>query len=253
MTEVADQRVAGAHGADAPHPGAPGDAVADAPRATALADAVPVDAESAFADAVSLLRGVASGALAEDRVIRLYTPAPTLALSRWESLQPGYPAAAAAAGAHGFAPAIRPSGGRAAAYDESCIAFDLVVREREAIDPRPLFVGTSSRLAEALRSLGVDARVGPVTGEYCPGEFSVNARGRTKLIGTSQRAVRGARLLSGVLPLGGVAQFLPVLDAANAALGLEWDPATFGTLADEATGFTRTEVTALLRAALDGE
>ncbi|GAB3602974.1 lipoate--protein ligase family protein [Microbacterium aureliae] len=211
----------------------------------------PVDAETAFAEAVALLRGVASGAIDEDRVLRLYTPAPTLALSRWESLQPGYEAAVAAAERHGFTAAIRPTGGRAAAYDESCIGFDLVVREREAIDPRPLFVGTSTRLADGLRSLGVDARVGPVPGEYCPGEFSVNARGAVKLIGTSQRAVRGARLLSGILPLAGVSQFLPILTEANAALGLDWDPATFGTLADEASGFTRAEVTGILRHALE--
>jgi len=37
-------------------------------------------------------------------------------------------------------------------------------------------------MAAAFRRLGVDARVGEVSGEYCPGAHSVNARGATKLI-----------------------------------------------------------------------
>ena len=32
-------------------------------------------------------------------------------------------------------------------------------------------------IASALRGLGVDAHVGAVPGEYCPGDHSVNARG----------------------------------------------------------------------------
>ncbi len=58
------------------------------------------------------------------------------------------------------------------------------------------------RLAGALRGLGVDARVGEVPGEYCPGAYSVNARGRVKLIGTAQRLVRGAALLGASVVVG---------------------------------------------------
>lgn len=214
--------------------------------------AAPVPARRAFDDSMVRLRAVASGERAEGRSLRVHTPAPTLALSRWESRQPGFADAERCALEHGFATAIRPTGGRAAAYDETCLVFDLVVREEGGLDPRPLFAGTSERLAAELQALGVDARVGEIPGEYCPGEFSVNARGLVKMIGTSQRAVRGARLLSGVIALGGVDHLLPVLSHANEALGLEWDPSTFGGLEAEVGVVDRRQVTNALIAALMG-
>lgn len=212
--------------------------------------AVPLDAETAFAQSVVLLRAVGSRERDDERVLRIHTPLPTLAMSRWESRQPGYEAASAAARRLGFAPAIRPTGGRAAAYDETCLVFDLVVREGEGIDPQPLFASTSARLADQLAALGVDARVGAVPGEYCPGEYSINARGAVKLIGTSQRSVRGARLLSGVIALSATDHLLPVLSAANSALGLDWDPSTFGGLAGEIGPVDRQIVVDALVAAL---
>ncbi|QMU96189.1 lipoate--protein ligase family protein [Microbacterium esteraromaticum] len=210
----------------------------------------PLAAEETFEHSAVLLRAIGSRERADERVLRIHTPLPTLAMSRWESRQSGFAAASESALRFGFAPAIRPTGGRAAAYDESCLVFDLVVREEEGIDPQPLFASTSARLAAELAALGVDARVGAVAGEYCPGEYSINARGAVKLIGTSQRAVRGARLLSGVIALGSTEHLIPVLDAANAALGLDWDPSTLGGLASEIGRVGRQMVVDALIAAL---
>ena len=209
------------------------------------------DAATDLERSVELLRAVADGTIAQHRVVRVYTPVPTVAMSRRESRLPGFEVARAAAVERGFAPAIRPTGGRAVAYDESCIVFDVVAREAEgSIDQARFFREVGDALAGSLRGLGVDARVGDVPGEYCPGEFSLNARGAVKLIGTSQRAVRGARLLSGMLPLGAVDRFTDVLLAVNAALELDWDPATFGTLATEVPRMPRTMVEDALITAL---
>jgi len=198
---------------------------------------------------VALLRQVASGE-GPQRLLRLYTPAPTLALTRRESLMPGYDLAVAAAERLGFTPAIRPTGGRAAAYDETCLVFDLVEREESHADPTALFAQAGRTIVDALRGLGVDARLGEVPGEYCPGEYSINARGAVKLVGTSQRGVRGARLLSGMLAFGPVDRFVAVLTDANAALGLEWDPRTFGSMLAEAPAVSREDVEEALAAAL---
>ncbi|MGU3643947.1 biotin/lipoate A/B protein ligase family protein [Microbacterium sp. C23T] len=209
------------------------------------------DAATDLERSVELLRAVADGAIAQHRVVRVYAPVPTVAMSRRESRLPGFEVARAAAVERGFAPAIRPTGGRAVAYDESCIVFDVVAREAEgSIDQARFFREVGDALAASLRGLGVDARVGDVPGEYCPGEFSLNARGAVKLIGTSQRAVRGARLLSGMLPLGAVDRFTDVLLAVNAALELDWDPATFGTLATEVPRMPRRMVEDALITAL---
>ncbi|MGO4681345.1 lipoate--protein ligase family protein [Microbacterium sp. 2MCAF23] len=198
---------------------------------------------------VELLRQVASGD-GPERVLRLYTPAPTLALTRRESLMPGCQTAVSAAERLGFAPAIRPTGGRAVAYDETCLVFDLVEREEAHADPTAFFAQTGRTIVDALRGLGVDARLGEVPGEYCPGEYSINARGAVKLVGTSQRGVRGARLLSGMLAFGPVDRFVAVLTEANAALGLDWDPQTFGSMLTEAPAVSRDDVENALAAAL---
>lgn len=163
---------------------------------------------------------------------------------------PGYEAARAAGLRLGFEPAIRPTGGRAVAYDRSCLVFDLISRDDSSLDPSDYFARAGNSVADALRGLGVDARLGEVPGEYCPGEYSINARGVVKLIGTSQRAVRGARLLSGMLAFGAVDRFVAVLTDVNAALQLDWDPATFGTMQVEAPGVPRAAVEDAIATAL---
>lgn len=210
----------------------------------------PAPGDDDLGRSVELLRGVASGEIVEERVLRMYTPVATLAMTRRESRMPGFPAASAAAVRLGFDPAIRPTGGRAVAYDESCLVFDLISRDDATLDPSDYFARAGNSIADALRSLGVDARLGEVAGEYCPGEYSINARGIVKLVGTSQRAIRGARLLSGMLAFGSVARFVAVLLEANAALDLAWDPATFGTMRVEAPGVSRAAVEDALIAAL---
>jgi len=212
-----------------------------------------VDAAADLERSVELLRAVAAGTIVQDRVVRLYAPVPTVAMSRRESRLPGFETASRASVERGFAPVVRPTGGRAVAYDESCIVFDVIAREEEgSIDQARFFREIGDALAAAMRGLGVDARVGDVPGEYCPGEFSINARGAVKLIGTSQRAVRGARLLSGMLPLAGVERFADVLLAVNGALELDWDPATFGSFGAESDGLPRAVVEDALIAALAG-
>ncbi|MFD6700186.1 MULTISPECIES: biotin/lipoate A/B protein ligase family protein [unclassified Microbacterium] len=202
-----------------------------------------------LARSVELLREVATGA-GPQRLLRLYTPVPTLALTRRESLMPGYEVAVAAAERLAFTPAIRPTGGRAVAYDETCLVFDLVEREEAHADPTAFFAQAGRTIVDALRGLGVDARLGEVPGEYCPGEYSINARGAVKLVGTSQRGVRGARLLSGMLAFGPVDRFVAVLTEANAALGLDWDPRTFGSMLTEAPAASRKDVENALAGAL---
>ena len=170
-------------------------------------------------------------------VIRCYRPHPTVAFGRRDRFLEGFPDAAAEARRHGFTPVIRGAGGRAAAYHQGCLIFDEVMPAGESTDGiRERFANDARRQAEALRSLGVDARVGEVPGEYCPGEFSVNARGRVKLIGAAERIVRGSWLHSSVVVVESAGPIRVVLTDVYAALGLDWDPETTGAVADEAPG-----------------
>src|SRR5919199_5160659 len=112
-------------------------------------------------------------------VVRLYRPAPTLAFGRLDALRPGFAVGAAGARELGFEPVVRAPGGHAVAYHDGCLGIDEALPERDPIaGMQQRFAASGELLAEALRTLGVDARVGRVPGEFCPGDFTVNARGR---------------------------------------------------------------------------
>ena len=169
--------------------------------------------------------------------LRVHSPRPTAAFSRLDSLAAGFPAAEEAARVHGFAPVIRPAGGRLAAYHEGALVLDLVARHGQARgDYRERFAVLGERVAAGLRTLRVPAQLGPVPGEYCPGEFSVNAGGATKIVGTAQRITRYGYLFSTVVLVTDPEPVREVLVDAYAALGMDWRPASVGCVADHVPG-----------------
>jgi octanoyl-[GcvH]:protein N-octanoyltransferase len=181
--------------------------------------------------------------------LRVYRPGATCAFGRLDTLASGFDAAVAAARAHGFQPVLRQPGGHAAAYDAGALCVDHVRPEAEAIPQlQARFEAAGELFASALRAVGIDARVGEIPGEYCPGQWTVSARGAVKLVGTAQRVVRGGSLLGAVVLVRGGARVRAVLEEVNAALGLAWDPATAGAAEDEVAGLT---VEAVERAVLD--
>ena len=97
-------------------------------------------------------------------------------------------------------------------------------------------------MARAFASLGVDARVGEVPGEYCPGADSVNARGERKLMGVGQRLVSRGSHVGGVVVVDGAERVNGVLVPVYRALGLDWRPEATGSVADEVPGVTWQQV-----------
>ena len=183
----------------------------------------------------ALLERVAAGELPE--TLRIARPAPILAFGKQDVVSSGYASAARAARDRGFAPVVRLAGGRAAVFHEGTIAFGHAIPEPDARSGVVLrFERIAALMAAAFRRLGVDARVGEVAGEYCPGGYSVNARGRTKLMGVGQRLVAGAAHVGGVVVVDGAERVRHALVPVYEALGLQWDPRTAGSLADERPG-----------------
>lgn len=184
-------------------------------------------------------------------IVRIYRPAPTVAFTRREEGLPGFGEAVAEAMAFGFEPVIRPTGGRMVALDENWLILDVIAPEERnrSVSHRSVFNAFGTSFVDVLNSLGIHAAVGPVPDEYCPGEFSVNARGEVKIVGTSQRVTRGARLFSASIPFS-ISPFVAELfDRVNSLLGLDWDNRRLGSIEDEAPALTITDVeAALLRA-----
>lgn len=165
--------------------------------------------------------------------LRAYAPLPTVAFSRRESLLPGFAEAEICARNHGYAPVIRLAGGRAVAYDTACVVIDLLTPASARLEHTRAFEVAAACFRDTLRDLGVDARVGAVPGEYCAGDHSVNARGTVKLVGIAQRVVRGARLVTASIVLDQAEPLREVVNDVYAIMGLDWDPATFGSVAAE--------------------
>lgn len=190
----------------------------------------------------SILSAVSKGELGP--TLRLHVPGAMVAFGRADRVTPGYPAAVRAARAHGFEAVERLAGGRAAVFHEHTLAFSLalpVAEPKSGIHER--FEMVSTLMASAFESLGVDARVGELAGEYCPGQWSVNAGGRVKVMGVGQRLVRRAAHIGGVVVVDEGYRVRDVLIPVYRALGLDWDPRTAGSLADRSPGITMALVT----------
>lgn len=183
------------------------------------------------------LMRVAEGEL--PATLRLHRPPRLLAFSKQDAASPGFRRAVAVAREAGFEPVIRLAGGRAAVYHEETLALSWAVPDRRpSARTEERFRELAELLAESIRDLGVDARVGEVPGEYCPGAWSVNARGATKLAGTGQRLIAGASHRGGVIVVKNSAAVRDPLVGTYQALGLDWDPATAGSIEDEVGGVT---------------
>jgi lipoate-protein ligase A len=201
-----------------------------------LEDAADGDQTLEVAMAQAMLRRVSRGEAGP--MLRAYRPTgPAVAFGRRDVRLPGFDDAVAAVRRAGFSPCVRAPGGRAVAYTDRALVVDHVGPDPDwpsHLEAR--FADFGELWAGVLRGLGVDARVGEVPGEYCPGSHSVNARGVVKLVGTAQRMVRGAWLFSAVLVLDGAPVLRPLLREVYGALELPFDDASVGSLVDEVPG-----------------
>jgi len=180
----------------------------------------------------AILLRVAAGEIPP--TIRVHRPAREVAFGRQDVANPGYAAAVRAAEAEGFAAVERLAGGRAAVFHEGTIALT-----RAYPDPHPArrtnerFEEIAAIVAAALGGLGVEARVGEVPGEYCPGAYSVNARGARKLAGIGQRMLRGGAHVGVVVVVSGEGLVRRALEPVYRALELDWEPDTSGSVSAE--------------------
>ncbi|GID65205.1 hypothetical protein Acy02nite_30860 [Actinoplanes cyaneus] len=182
-------------------------------------------------------------------ILRVYSPSPTAAFSRRDTLRPGYARAAAAVREGNFLPVIRPQGGSLAAYDRGSVVVDHVHRSGSSLsDPGPRFRHFAEMHAAMLVRLGVPARIGPVPREYCPGEYSLHAAG-AKIVGSAQRVTRDGWLFSTVIQVSGAARLRAVLTPAYRELGYDFDPSTVGAAEDTAAAVTVAAVTTAVLAA----
>jgi octanoyl-[GcvH]:protein N-octanoyltransferase len=195
-----------------------------------------------------LLRAVA--AREQPETLRVYRPGPTAAFGKLDRLRPEIERAFAVARDLGYTPLVRLAGGQAAVYDARSLVVDHVTPEDDVTaGMNARFEDHAARLRAVLAGLGLDARVGELPGEYCPGRYSINVEGRLKVAGVAQRTIRGAALTTSVLVVAGGDELRAAVAAIYAALGRDTDPAVAGALDDVRPGITPDSVAPLLVAA----
>lgn len=193
----------------------------------------------------ALLRRVARGDAPES--LRLYRPDDALLFSSLDARRPGYARAVELARAAGFEPVVRLAGGHAAVFLSSSLAFAWASPDPDAaLHIRPRFERLAGWVVAALRRLGLDAAVGELAGEYCPGEFSVHVGGRIKVMGVGQRVIRGAAHVGGVVTIADTARLRGVLVPIYEALELPLRPEAAGGIADVDASLTADDLVVAL-------
>lgn len=176
----------------------------------------------------------------------MWTPPPAVSFGRLDLLSPGAERAVATARAAGLTPVRRLAGGRVAAIGPWTVCIGAASPGRQGPETnRPRYEWLSVVVVEALRSLGVNARVGELAGEWCPGSWSVLV-GSSKVAGLAQRVIRTGAWVEAVIVVQAPASACRALDQVQRELGVGWDPATFAGL----PGLSHAEVVSALRRSL---
>lgn len=182
--------------------------------------------------------------------MRVFVPEPTAGFSRRDRLRPGFDAAVRAARRRGFEPVFRGPGGRFAVYHRGSVVVDHVrLDPGAAAGMLDRFEHYATLHARILSDLGLDARIGELPGEYCPGSHSVNAGGLSKIVGSAQRLTRAGWLFSTVIQVAGSAALRDALVEVSTCLGYDLDPATVGAVEDFLPGVTVRQVASAVTAA----
>lgn len=183
------------------------------------------------------------------RMLRIAVPEPMVAFSRRDQRRPQFARAVAAAEEAGFVAAVRPVGGTFAPMHGGSLVVDEFGWSPPGEWPDARFDRHAGILAEVFAAFGIDARIGEVPGEYCPGGHSVNRGGEQKISGTAQRVTRGAWLVSSVVQVHGGASLRAVTERVAAALETPLQTDRSGTLADTIPDITVEAVADALRVA----
>ncbi len=190
---------------------------------------------------VALSRSLLMEASRGDRgeCLRIYQAKDALAFSSLDRNRPGFRKACRIAESLGYEPIVRLAGGQAAVFTEQSIAFAWIIPSK---NPRTLlkerFITASVWIQRSLVSLGLDARVGAISGEYCPGAYSVNLRGKIKVMGVGQRIVQGAAHVGGVICVSRSLEMKKILTPIYDTLSYALEPETIGSLSDDLPGIS---------------
>lgn len=176
-------------------------------------------------------------------VLRFRRPRPTAAFSPQDTTHPDYERIKHEARASGFEPIERGTGGRLTMFDEHALAITIISPHADphqhTIKRYEIFAGA---IAVALLKLGIDARIGELPNEYCPGKFSINAEGRVKLVGIAQRMNRRCIQMGAIIAVERSDKACAAIADSYQAMDLAFDSATYGAISEFQTRVAYSQV-----------
>ena len=158
-------------------------------------------------------------------------------VTRRDTFRPGFAEAVRAAEGMGYPVLVRSAGGGATAAGAGTFGFSIIrpADEREAgRGIRARYDEAAALVLGAFSRLGVlDAEVGEVRDEFCPGDHSVRVgdrEGGMKVVGIAQRVTRRATSVGGIVLVEGEEELARVLERVYGALRLPFRPESVGSL-----------------------
>ena len=187
----------------------------------------------------------------DEAILRFRRPKPTAAFSPQDTTHPDYERIKQQARENGFEPIERGTGGRLTMFDQHALAVTLIWPHAEPhAHTMRRYEIFSGMIVRALMKLGVDARVGELPNEYCPGKFSINAGGQVKLVGIAQRMNRRCVQMGAIIAVERSNKACAAIVEAYAAMGLPFDPGTYGAIKDVLPSKSYNEVCATVAASM---
>ncbi len=184
-------------------------------------------------------------------ILRFRRPRPTAAFSPQDTTHPAYESAKALARAEGFEPIERGTGGRLTMFDENALGITILSPH---VDPHKdmmlRYEVVANAITRALASLGIEARIGELPNEYCPGRFSIHAAGQFKLVGIAQRMNQRCVQMGAIVSINHSKAACRSIAAAYEIMGLPFDPKTYGAITDVKPDLTYRHVVAACKAEL---
>jgi octanoyl-[GcvH]:protein N-octanoyltransferase len=210
---------------------------------------LPVDQRSRPQDhAAWVKQTLASLQPGDNGVLRFRRPRPTAAFSPQDTTHSDYERVKDQARANGFEPIERGTGGRLTMFDEHALAITLIAPHTEPqLQTMKRFEVFAGVIAGAIKALDIDARIGELPNEYCPGKYSINAAGRLKLVGIAQRMNRRCFQMGAIIAVERSDKACAAITDAYAVMGLPFDPATYGAITELVPSITYGHVCEVLR------
>ncbi|HET7272937.1 MAG TPA: hypothetical protein VFI90_17835, partial [Rubrobacter sp.] len=157
-------------------------------------------------------------------------------VTRRDTFRPGFEDAVRAAGGMGYPVLVRSAGGGATAADRGTFGFSIIRPADEAESRRGIrerYDETADFVLGAFSRLGVQAEVGEVRDEFCPGDHSIrvgDGEGGMKVVGIAQRITRRATSVGGIVLVEGERELARVLEKVYGAMRLPFRSGSVGSL-----------------------